>query len=198
MGYKKFSKEEDEFIKANFQSMALSEIGKKYGRSGTAIAYRCKVLGLNPKRRNFFTAKEVDYILANHMTKDHRQIGKDLGRNANHIYNKMREMGVFNPAVKKFTDQEDLFIINNCSRLTFKEMAVHLKRSRATIAGRYYILREKYALQKRIIKDKEPVKSKPEPKQEKKIIKFQEPKPFVRPKAEYSNKGYEYLLNKYS
>lgn len=122
-----WSQEDDEFLKANYKKLSVSEIAKALGKTHKATQTRIVRLHLSDKH---WTAEEVDWL-----TKNYNKVGMDvavayLGRTASSIEHKVNRLNISNRQWKK---EEADWLLENRNKFTIKELADKLGKSKASI-----------------------------------------------------------------
>lgn len=90
---KRFTEQEDEFIRANYSSMSYRDIGEHLGRSTISINKRAKKLGLTKFVLRRWSSQE-DEIIRNGATRRLADVAKELGRRQSEVSSRARELGL--------------------------------------------------------------------------------------------------------
>lgn len=94
---RRFTTEEDEFIKANLSRLTCTDIAKHLGRNPASIVSRATTLGLREANRTIrkFTAED-DQFIRDHAGKiSLQEISKQLGRSTGSVWGRGQKLGVW-------------------------------------------------------------------------------------------------------
>lgn len=133
------------------------------------------------QKKRKFTDEEKRYIKDHYKTVPLVEICKELSARKNQIDWQVKILGLTRSKDSQFTKEQDKFIASKIKAHGIAEIARMMNRSFNGV--RYRVI--KLGLKDKIIRTSRKPKEEP-----KKVI--------IRPKAEYTNKGYLYLLDKYS
>ena len=91
----KYTKEEDDYIIANYEHTPKRIIGEKLGRDPKSIQKRARVLGVKKEPVRVWTKEEDDYILKAHNNGDTlTKTAQSLKRNINETQNRAHKLGI--------------------------------------------------------------------------------------------------------
>lgn len=137
---KRWTEQENNFLKENYNKLSYKEIGLKIGRSEDACEQQARKIGLKNKTNDLYWSKEEIEILKTQIkTSSYNQIQKLLPkRNLQAIYNKVYELNLVPPEVKgykKLKQEQIWFILENCQRMTDEELGKKFNVSAQVIKG---------------------------------------------------------------
>lgn len=138
MATKRWTEEEDEFIKENYQSMTDEEIGIKIGRSDGAVRGRRLSLRLIKHPRFQWNEEKIAFLKANYVEKDIHYLSKKLNAPMSTIYNKASSLGLEKAKTGRYNNAEDdkLIKLRN-QQLTWEEIAEELGRTYSSVKYRH-------------------------------------------------------------
>ena len=92
MTFKRYTKEEDEYLKENYLKKTKKEMSEELGRTVSSIETRCcRSLGLKKTiRGKRYTKEEDEYLKKNYLIKTKKEMSEDLGRTVNSIEKRRR------------------------------------------------------------------------------------------------------------
>lgn len=144
MGGRRWTEEEEEFLRKNYRDGAISKIAAELGRSSDAVKQTAAKLKL--KKRNFWTEDELIYleyfVYENDATL--KEAAEFLGRSLIAVRSKLHEMrkevGGIGYMGKQWTKQEEAFIKNSYQILTCSEIASRLSKSTIAVSSHAFKL----------------------------------------------------------
>lgn len=89
-----YSRDEDDFIRANYQSMSYRDIGVHLGRSETAVAHRVPKLGFSKMALRRWTIEEDEAIRSRCRTDRLEDVSRALGRRPSEVSSRAARLGV--------------------------------------------------------------------------------------------------------
>ena len=94
---RRFTKAEDEFIKANLSRFTITDIAKRLGRNPASIVSRATTLGLRKANRTVrkFTEQDDGFVRDNAGKISLQEISKQLGRSTGSIWGRGQKLGVW-------------------------------------------------------------------------------------------------------
>lgn len=137
------------FLKENYGKLSNKAIGLKLDRTAKAVSGKAHGLGLvkNPSCTNW-TEEELDILKQNVSKLDYEELHKLLpNRTITAIYNKVYELQLNSEefrGYKKLKSEHILFILENCHRMTDKELAYRFNVSESAIVA----VRKKHKIHK--------------------------------------------------
>lgn len=116
---------EVEFLKDNYLKLNYSKIADKLGRSKSAVQQKARLLGLVKARPSSWSNDEIQFLKDNFNSLTYDDIQKKIKRSLPSIYNKVYELGLSSKEnkYKKLKYNQRLFILNNCHKMSDRELA---------------------------------------------------------------------------
>ena len=130
----RYTQEEDDFLRNNYQEMTATKISKRLGKSKTSIKNRISFLNL--KKDINWTKEEEDFLKDNYKKITAKEIGEKIGRSEVAVRKRFQILGLKVEISSSFTEGEDHFIKSNYKNMSFKEIAEILSRPKGTIVSR--------------------------------------------------------------
>ena len=93
----RWSKEEDDFLRANYTTLDAKRIGERLGRSEGSVHYRVRKLKGESLWILPWTTKEYDFLEEHYETSGPKYVSEQLGRSENAIYNRAHALGLKPP-----------------------------------------------------------------------------------------------------
>lgn len=129
---KKWSNEEDTFLKEHIKNMTHTEIGKELNRSSAAVMAR--VHDLNIEQRGYiipYTEEEIEYVKNNYKKKSNIEIAKELNRPYCTVYYIRKRLGIDfkRKKVVQLRADEEFIKIHKSVRSALKAIGKDSKRS---------------------------------------------------------------------
>lgn len=136
MSRKFWTKEEEEFLRVNYKTMAHEEMAEKLDRTKNSITVRCMRLGLiGPKLWN---EEAENFLRENYLTMPYEEIASILGRSKKAIREKCKSLKFYRAS--PWTKEQDNFLRANYLILRFKEIGKQINRSESAVSSRCKLL----------------------------------------------------------
>lgn len=137
-----WTKEELEVLKTG---KSVREIMTILNRSDSSVRSKAKKLGVPLKdNTNHWTVEQINYLKANIRKKPYSELAQVLGKSVNAVQYKAHSLNISYHAKsnkrKKWTKEEDEYLIRNYSRSSMKNLCKALNRSHLAIRDRAIIL----------------------------------------------------------
>jgi hypothetical protein len=117
---KKWTEEEENFLRANYLNIPYEELGKKLNRTTKAIGYKCDMLGLVISRE--WTKEEEEFLRANYEAIPIKEIAQHLNRTPSATSHKLKKLKLNQDRKRKKNKEVQDFIKNNHQNMTREEM----------------------------------------------------------------------------
>lgn len=140
--YKKWTDEEDQFIRENVSRMSNAEIAEILIRTVSSVSCRITHLGI-ARRKNGprWTVEEDKFLRENVDRMKNREIAQRLGRTLSATQTRISALGIYRKnGPKAWRPEEDRFLEETLNLLTSREMSEKLGRSKASVSNRLNIL----------------------------------------------------------
>ena len=128
---------EEEYLKKCYCNTSAAEIGKKLGKTATAVKKKAKKLGLKPEKRdgvNPWTAKEIAYLKKNYQELGLKEMVKKLKRSRSSILHKALSLGLTNSGESRpWTDREVAYLEAKYVTQPVELTAKRLKRTMVSV-----------------------------------------------------------------
>ncbi len=131
---KKWSAEEEDFIRKNCSEKTNEEIAADLGRTKGSIHNRMQRLKIQPKLR-VWSAEEDAFIRQSFFTHTAAEIATHLERSVGSVYRRSSELG-FRRRADNWSAGEDLLLMDLCKTMRIGEIELRLERSRGAIGFR--------------------------------------------------------------
>jgi len=135
----KWTGEEINFLRDNYESMEHEEMGKHLGRTGSSVKAKCWKLKLLHSEK-FWTEEEINFLRDNYGTMEHEEMGKHLGRTRNSVRAKCWKLNIVK--LEKFWSDNEIKLLtdyyqnNTGSELDLYFIAQELGRTRWSVANK--------------------------------------------------------------
>ena len=112
---RKYTQEEDDFLRKNYKNMTRKEVAKKLGRTEPSIKKRLIVLGITKEKLNMsnWTKEEDDYLIENYEKLSSHEIAELLNRTEGAVKSRFRILGFKIRMNRRWTKEEDDYLRNN-------------------------------------------------------------------------------------
>ncbi len=141
---KAWTKEEDDYIIANFGHMTYPQLAEKLGRSKDAIKQHCYTIQLWKRApyKGGWTDEEKEIVRKNFPTMTYKQLAEVLGGKypATTIKCRCYSMGLKKPNIRYYTEEENDFIVMHWNTKSLEELSEFLKRPATGINMQAYKL----------------------------------------------------------
>lgn len=147
-----WTKEEDDYLKANFESMKVIDLAKQLNKPESSTGARCRILGLRKKsRKKFYDISLLeDYEFCGETI---NKISEKTGLPFYYVKKYMKCKGIdykINKTSGPLSDYEKKYIVDNYKYETLEEIGKKINRSQSTIYG--YLKRSGYNVPRKKIK----------------------------------------------
>ena len=120
---RRWTEEEDNFIKDNYLIMSAKDIASTLNRSVQVIHTRASRLNCTKNNSNNYTPEIDDFILKNSKTMSNKEIADYFGLLEHNIVYRKKVIGCdVNKGSKKYTDEMDVFLKENIKNYTIPEL----------------------------------------------------------------------------
>lgn len=139
---KKWTEEEEQFLRDNYRSMSNSKLAKALGRTKHSVDGRIKKLNLKrrakrkPSESRRWTVEEDAFLESNYMNMPHAKIAKALNRTVPSIRMRCKGLGFTKSSPSMWTDEEDQFLRGNYKDLTYQQIADKLGKKLYVVSAR--------------------------------------------------------------
>ncbi len=96
---KKWTKEEEEFIKANYKKYSNKELAEKFGVTESAIQSKLSKMGLTRQKQKKWTKEDEEFLKGNYMNMTDEELAEKLNVTPIAIKRKLNRMGLKRNAV---------------------------------------------------------------------------------------------------
>ena len=128
---------EEEYLKKCYCNTSAAEIGKKLGKTTTAVKKKAAKLGLKPEKRDGFnpwTAKEIAYLVKNYQALGLKKIAKTLKRSRSSVLHKAISLGLTEAGeARPWTDREVAYLEAKYVTQPVELTAKRLKRTMVSV-----------------------------------------------------------------
>lgn len=132
-----WKEEEEEYLKKYYLNTSAAEIGKKLGKTATAVKKKAGKLGLKPEKREGFNpwkAKEIAYLVKNYQSLGLKKITKTLKRTRSSVLHKAISLGLTDSGESRpWTDREVAYLEAKYVTQPVELTAKRLKRTMVSV-----------------------------------------------------------------
>ena len=132
---KRWTKEEDEFLRQNYLTKPIKEIADHLGRTEAACLNRASAI-LGIYKNSPWTKEEDEYLRQNYATKSIKEIAEQLGRTGVACQTRANILAIKKERAGIWTKEEDEYLRQNYCIKSYKEIAEHLGRTEGTCKSR--------------------------------------------------------------
>lgn len=114
---RKWTEEEEKFLKENSDKMSYSEMAEKLNRSKEAIMDRCYRLGIyavSIAKARYYTRDEIDFIKQNYENMSHDEIARSINRTKASVQYKISQLGLYKTKTQKILQLDYWLNVINC------------------------------------------------------------------------------------
>jgi len=106
---RKWTDEDRQFLKDNYQKMTNREFGEHFGITGAGIGYQLKKLGLKRERR--WTEEKDDFLRNNYLKMINRELARELRKTICAIEKRLGTLNL--RRLEKWTPEREQFLRDN-------------------------------------------------------------------------------------
>lgn len=140
MKNKKWTAEEDEYLKNHYPTATPKELEKRLQRSYQAIQSRASIKGYKRKRKkkNQWTKEKTQFLIDNYEKMTAVDISKELNIHKRYIYSLASKLNLVKENTGEYTEEEDERLLELKSKgLTLKEISKEMDRTVNSVKARY-------------------------------------------------------------
>ena len=131
---RKYTQDEDDFIRKNHTKMTVEEMAKKLNRSIKSVYVRKHRLGVTNDLKRW-SSSEDSYIKEKYGIVPTDEIAKNLGRTIASVRYRISILDGLPKLSRVITDEQEEFLRNNAESMTLSELSKVLKLKESTIYG---------------------------------------------------------------
>ena len=138
MMYRKWTKEEDEFLKREYGKKQAEDVARELGRSKSSVCSRAAGMGLSG-RRGIWSEDDVSFLKEKYLELGAKETARQLGRTVGAVHTKILEVGggreTIGPKIE-WSEDELEYLRENYQKVSLEEIERNLDRTRAAILAR--------------------------------------------------------------
>ncbi|HSW56499.1 MAG TPA: hypothetical protein VLH59_15555 [Ignavibacteriaceae bacterium] len=143
LSHRAFSPEEIIFIKKNYPLKGTHYVAKMLERRITSVRKKARQLGLERNTFLKWSVEEDEYLRKwykrpgnTERKKRPSEIARHLKRSTQAVVLRARKLGLFQFYLRRWTNDEELFLIKNFRRITYKQIGKQLNRTKSSVQGK--------------------------------------------------------------
>ncbi len=136
---RRWTQEADDFLRANYLHLSVSECAKHLGKRGGAVRMRARLLGILKRPRKPWTLKEDNTLRKLYLTHGARHVAALLQRHERSLAERAKKLGLKRKA-HRWQPEEDAYLRRWFGRRSNVEIGKTLSRSPSGVVGRATII----------------------------------------------------------
>lgn len=143
--YKRYTEEENQFLRDNYAKMTLTELSQILGRDRKAIGVHAVHIGIPVKQSCVPLNKEELKYIAENSNRVYSEIAHNLNRSPSAIHSALEKLNL-GPIVtnsKTFTSEQRSFMIANKENMSYEQIAQIMNRSITSIKRFFWMHRKR-------------------------------------------------------
>jgi predicted transcriptional regulator len=148
LSHRAFTPQEIIFIKKNYALKGCHYISKMLGRSISSIYKKARKFGLERNINLKWSNEEDEYLRKWYKRpgnskgkKRASEIARHLKRSTQAVVVRARKLGLFQFYLRRWTNDEEHFLIKNFRKMTYKQIGKHLNRTRSSVEGKIHSMK---------------------------------------------------------
>ena len=136
--YKRWTAEEDKYLKNNYPIAKPEELEEKLKRKYTTIQVRANKKGYKRKVINKWTKEKTQFLIDNYGKMETKDIAKKININRAHIYPRASQLNLTKSNTGEYTKEEDKQLLKLKTKgLAWKEISKKMNRTVNSARSRY-------------------------------------------------------------
>lgn len=124
---RKWTKEEDDFLRENIGRLTHEELAKELERSVYAVGSRIRDNGLSVRNKAIWRDEEIQFLKDNINELSYKEIGIKVNKAENVVQTMVKKLGL-QKTIRRWTDLEINFLVANYCKMEMKDLSSALNR----------------------------------------------------------------------